>query len=316
MDHDEYVAARYTRLLEHAVELGCDDDVAAAHVDRVLDEQRRHIARAEDPDPGVREALARAVSGEAPVREAPWTALAVGAALLIVLVVAATTWWRPADESTLPSLFGYDTATATQVLADAGYDVVTSMSEACEPRGLVLGSEPAPGTAVRAGATVTLRSAVPSDPGCLATYGFRSDAWEFIGFVRGQAAPDFAPRVAVYVDGVNLALLSREAAAGRASWAAALALIEDEATQVAPTRSAMPRLVVDSLIPPRQLCGVTVPPSYEGGRTLRLRIDPSPEGADSLCPFVVDLYRDDDRRIEAVSIYTGISRDNRAPQDS
>ena len=70
MDFDQYVAARYGRLIEHAVLLGCAEGEAGTCVDRVLLEQRKRISRAEDPDPLVREALERAISG-APERSPP-----------------------------------------------------------------------------------------------------------------------------------------------------------------------------------------------------------------------------------------------------
>ena len=57
MDFDQYVAARYGRLVEHAVLLGCAEGEAGAYVDQVLLEQRKRIRRADDPDPLVREAV-------------------------------------------------------------------------------------------------------------------------------------------------------------------------------------------------------------------------------------------------------------------
>ena len=63
MDFDQYVAARYGRLIEHAVLLGCAEGEAGTCVDRVLLEQRKRIRRADDPDPLVHEALERAISG-------------------------------------------------------------------------------------------------------------------------------------------------------------------------------------------------------------------------------------------------------------
>lgn len=307
MEHEEYVAARYGRLLEYAAELGCPEESAREQVDRVLDEQRRHIARAEDPDEGVREALARRLSGAPAPRGSRWTLLSL--VVVLALVVAAVALRQSREQPSVPSLFGYDVTTATRVLTEAGFVVDTEPAQACEPRGLVLGSDPVPGTGADRGATITLRAAVPADPGCLATYGFRSAAWEFIGFVRGGEAPEFAPRVTVFVDGDPLAYLSAPAAVDRQSWADPLALIEQETNAVAPTRSAMPRLVVDSLVPPSRLCGVAVPSAYDERLTLRLEINPAPDGADQLCPFTVDLYRDPETRIEAVAIYSGTTRD-------
>lgn len=307
MDHEEYVAARHGRLVEHALELGCSEEQAADQVARVLEEQRTHIARADDPDPGVRAALARRISGEAEPRGTVWIYVSVAA--VVALVAAGALLWRPPEPPTVPSLFGYDDVAATRVLEEVGFEVVEEGAEACEPRGLVLGSDPSPGETAERGATITLRTAIPADPGCLATYGFRSDAWAFVRFARGGRAPEFASSVSVFVDGDPVGLLTAGAAAGRAAWAETLGSIEQAATQPAPTRSAMPRLVVDSLVPPPRLCGVPVPADYADRLALRLSIDPSPDGADSLCPFTVDLYRDAQTRVEAVSLYTGRSRD-------
>ena len=59
MDFDQYVAARYGRLIEHAEQLGCAQAEATTYVDQVLLEQRKQIRRADDPDPLVLEALER-----------------------------------------------------------------------------------------------------------------------------------------------------------------------------------------------------------------------------------------------------------------
>ncbi|CAN5493519.1 hypothetical protein BH09ACT12_BH09ACT12_11260 [soil metagenome] len=308
MDQDEYVAARYGRLLEYAAELGCPEKVAADQVDWVLEEQRRHIAKAEDPDPGVREALARHIAGVPEPRASAWTYASI--AVILVLVAAAVVLWRPRQPPPVPSLFGYDVATATRVLNDAGYDVVTTPAEACEPRNLVLGSDPVPGTSAGRGATVTLRAAAPAGASCLATYGLRSDAWQFIRFARGGAAPEFAPVVTVYFAGDPLVLLSAREAGDQRTWTEPLVLIERRATELTSTRSAMPSLVVENLVPPPSVCGFPVPTSYDGRVALRLEIDPLPDGVDPLCPFTVDLYRDDDGRIEAVSIFSAKAGDD------
>jgi hypothetical protein len=313
MEHEEYVAARHARLVEHAVELGCSEETADVLVAETLEEQRRHIARSDDPDPGVRAALASRVAGAPEPRRSHRRAGVVAAAAVVALVaVAALTLTRPEPASPLPSLFGYDVAVATQVLTDAGYDVAVSPAEACEPRGLVLGSEPVPGAPAPLGTTVALRTAVPSQPGCEATYGFRSDAWDFVALVRGVATADqvvFAPLVSVHLDGEQVALLSGAAAATPASWAEPSTLLDRATSEVTSTRTAMPRLVVDQLVPPRRTCGVPVPSGLERRRALRLEVDPSPDGTDALCPVTVDLYRDAERRITAVAVLSGTSRD-------
>ena len=70
----------------------------------------------------------------------------------------------------MPSLFALSGAQAEQLLEDQGYDVVLRPARACEPEGLVLGSDPAVGDPVRDGATVTVRTAVPSTSTCEAPY--------------------------------------------------------------------------------------------------------------------------------------------------
>ena len=82
VDFDEYVAARYGRLIERAVLLGCAEGEARTYVDQVLLEQRKQIRRAEDPDPLVHEALERAISGH-PAAVAPRSAPSWPSA-----------WWR------------------------------------------------------------------------------------------------------------------------------------------------------------------------------------------------------------------------------
>ena len=50
MDVEDYRAARHRRLVEIAIELGVPTDRAAGVVDRVIEDQRRRILRAADPD--------------------------------------------------------------------------------------------------------------------------------------------------------------------------------------------------------------------------------------------------------------------------
>ena len=45
MRFEEYVAARYGRLIEHAVLLGCAEGEAGTYVDKVLLEQKKKIRR-------------------------------------------------------------------------------------------------------------------------------------------------------------------------------------------------------------------------------------------------------------------------------
>ena len=63
MDLQDYRAARHRRLVEIATGLGVPADDAAAVVDRVIEDQRRRIARSADPDEVVVPALREEVLG-------------------------------------------------------------------------------------------------------------------------------------------------------------------------------------------------------------------------------------------------------------
>ncbi len=311
MEHEEYVTARHARLVEHAIELGWPEADAPALVAEVLEAQRSEIARSDDPDPAVREALARRVLGKPEPRNRPWTLIAV---VTVVVLALGLVWaWQQQPPTLVPSVFAHDADTATRTLEDAGYRVRVETVDACEPRGLALSSEPAAGSEHGRGEEVLLRSAIPAGPACLAIYGFRSDAWEFVAFARGGAAPPFARQVRVYVDGVLAARLTDDAASDRASWDAALAPLEEVASRLAPTSTGMPRIVVDSLVPPPSRCGVDTPASLVDRIALRVSVDPSPDGGDAPCPVTADLYTDDLNRIEAVALHTDPS-DATAPR--
>jgi hypothetical protein len=163
MDFDQYVAARYGRLIEHAVLLGCAEGEAGAHVDQVLLDHRRQIRKAEDPDPLVLEALERSVTGRRDRRSRSGPLVALGLVALAVAVGVALTY-RPPSEP-LPSLFALDGDQAQQLLQQEGFDVLLRPARSCEPPGLVVGSDPPSGGPVGKGATVTVRTSVLSGRG-------------------------------------------------------------------------------------------------------------------------------------------------------
>ena len=301
MDFDQYVAARYGRLIEHAVLLGCAEGEAGTYVDQVLLEQRKAIRKAEDPDPLVREALERAITGtpEQRARTAPLVALGLVA---VAVAAGAALTYRPPPEP-MPSLFALDGSEAQQLLEDQGYDVILRPARACEPHGLVLGSEPPAGEPVREGATVTVRTAVPSDVFCEAQYTARSDAWEFVVFALGGEPPKFADTVHVIVDRSEPAMFNHDEALEGERWGGTFDLIAQAAHQVAPTSTGMPSLRIDSTIPPDDWCGVPRP--IEAGRrfALRIEIDPRRPRDDRGCPLTIDLYRTE-RVIDSVVVYT------------
>ena len=310
MDFDQYVAARYGRLIEHAVLLGCAEGEAGTYVDQVLLEQRKRIRKAEDPDPLVHEALERAISGTPDPSSRTGPFVAIGLVAVAVAVGVALTY-RPPPEP-LPSLFALDATQAEELLEEQGYDVVLRPARACEPIGLVLGSEPTSGSPVREGETVTVRTAVPSDIFCEAQYTARSDAWEFVAFALGGPPPEFAPLVHVVVDRNFAATLTRADARDLEQWGATLRMVADAARATAPTKTGMPELVVRDGVPPPEYCGVNRP--IQGGerRTLRIEIDPRRDGDDRGCPLTIDLYRSQ-RVIDSIVVYTPKDLHRRRP---
>lgn len=297
MHLDEYAAARRTRLVEHAVGRGLDQDAAAALVDDVLAQQRRRIERADDPDPLVHDSLDRALDralrpphGRLPVR-------AVLAVVLVLLFGAAALAWRarPDDPApagpaaarvVVPPLLGLHATPASRDLARAGLDVHLTTVPACEPPGLVLGSNPAAGATVARGSRVELRSAVLPDDEC-PDLAQRSEAWAFVAFARGGTPLAFTPVVTVVVDGEQVRVRD---AADRARWGGILDALA--AVYEAPARSGTrtPRLVVRSEVTPDRECG-SARPRQAGDRVpLRLQVQPDPQHV-LACPLTVDLFR-------------------------
>jgi hypothetical protein len=124
---------------------------------------------------------------------------------------------------------------------------------------------------VRAGARVSVFTAVPSGTECLVEYGRRADAWEFLDFaISGRASPSFA-RTA--------------------------------------TSTGLPVLTVTEGTPPERTCGHPRPPGAAERTALRLQVDARTPGQGSGCPLTVDLYRDSERVIDAVVIYSAVSPD-------
>jgi hypothetical protein len=301
MDFDQYVAARYGRLVEHAVALGCADGEAAAHVDQVLERQRRLIGRAEDPDPLVREALERAVRGAPDHRRRTGPLLAAGLVVVAVAVGVVVTYRPP--PGALPSLFALNGEQAEQLLEQQGFDVSLEPARSCEPPGLVVDSDPPSGGPVRKGATVTVRTSVLSGSQCEPAFPRRLAAWEFVQYALDRGpAPDFADSVDVVVDGGPAARLSGDAAAELVALDAVTGPIADAASETRPDESGLPRMVVTLTFPPDSWCGVARPHVVDGRSSIRFRIDPRPDG-ESGCPLTVDLYRTGPL-IDAVVLYT------------
>ncbi len=306
MEPEEYAAFRRTRLVEHAVGLGVEAASAEDLVDRVLAEQRRRIERAEDPDPLVRAALEAAVHGPAPARGPRLLGTAGVVVALVALLALGLLGWgllRPTPrppQVAVPVLYALDVNEAVQALQGAGLAVGVTTSPACEPRGLVIGSDTAVGTRVDPGRTVSLTVAAAPSGACRARADRRA-AWEFLRFTRGGPAPSFAPTVYVVVDGRAPAVLPRAAVLDPRRWAG----VQDvaDAISVARPEPGEAALRVTSLVPPRRRCGVERPSGGGTRRVLRLDLPISP-GLPT-CPFTVDLYRSgEDRSIDAIAIYT------------
>lgn len=298
MEVDAYVQARYGRLLEHAVELGVPEGEGPAYVDQVLLEQRRAIRRAEDPDPLVREALAKAIRGE---REHSRSWIGIALVLAVVAAVGIAALLIDPAPQPLPSLLGYQGREAEARLMQAGLDVQLRPARACEPQDLVLGTTPVAGTLVSQGETVSVRVASPSSD-CLPEAQLRREAWDVVRFARGLGpAPDFAETLTVVVDGGEERTLGRSEAARRDSWGPVLDTISRQAERAAPTPGGLPRLDVSQGVPPASTCGTDRPTGAAGRETLRLVLDATGGGA--ACALTVDLYRSAGG-IDAVVVYT------------
>jgi hypothetical protein len=305
MDFDQYVVARRGRLIEHAVLLGCGDGEAATYVDTVLAAERKRIRRAEDPDPLVREALERAISGttEPTRRTGPLVAAGLVAVAVAVGVVAT---YRPAPDP-LPSLFALNGDQAEQLLERQGFDVSLEEARSCEPPGLVVDSDPPSGGPVHEGDTITVRTSVLAGSQCEFNFPRRLAAWEFVQFALGRGpAPEFASTVVVVVDDGAPVRLTGNVASRLLALDDVTGLIADAARQTRSAESGLPRLVVTFTHPPADWCGVSLPAVVEDRASTRFKIDPRNDGEGG-CPLTIDLYRDDSL-IDAVVLYTSKGR--------
>lgn len=296
MEFEQYVVARRLRLLELAVELGVSEDGAAAVVDEVLAEQRRAIARADDPDPAVREALREAVIGR-PRRSIAAPLAATALALLVAGVVLIFASPDPAPTPTVPSTYALDVTGATTALTDAGFVVATRDVLRCETADQVVATEPIAGTAATEGSTVTVTVARTPGLSCPGGYGFRAAVWEFLRWVRGAGPPPAfvdAPTV-VLIDetGPRTLTLERDDLLARVDQEELLVELRDAVTSVAPTPSGFPELTVRNG-DPRPPCGAEPPPGYDNFLTVRFDLDMSAIGIDG-CPLTGYLIYERDR---------------------
>jgi len=306
VDFDHYVAARYGRLIEHAVLLGCAEGEAGTLVDRVLLEERKQIRRAEDPDPLVREALERAISGTPETRRRRGGPLLALGVVLAAVAVGSVLAYRPAPER-LPSLFALDGNEARQLLEDDGFSVQLRSDFSCEPRGLVLGSDPPAGELLHHGDLVTVHTAEPSGGYCPMAALARADGWGFLEFLLDDGPPpQFADHVRLVVDGGAPVTFSHDEAAAPDGWGHVFPLVSAAAHEASPTMSGMPALHVDAVPPPDSWCGIPRPDGLGDRFALRLEIDTRAQRDERGCPLTVDLYRSEGV-IDTVVVYTAKS---------
>ncbi|WP_372735084.1 hypothetical protein [Nocardioides sp.] len=302
MKVEEYVAARYGRLLEYAVELGAPEGLAHEYVDQVLLDQQRAIRRAEDPDPVVRAALEEAIRGPRREGRSPWP-LVGGVLGAIAVLVALTLTMDPYTEP-MPSLFGHTGPEAQELLEGEGYEVVLRPLRACEPLDLVLGSQPPTGAPVESGAVISVFTAVPSGSECEARYPLREEAWGFLRFaVTGSPRPQFAVAVDVFVDGVLSESLSGTAAS-TPEWAQVRELVATAATRPADNATGQAEVRIIEAVPPLTTCGHPRPEPRSGQlRALRISVDGRGDAGFG-CPLTIDLYRNVLDAINVIAIYT------------
>jgi len=285
MEPRDYADVRRHALVRAAVRLGVAADEAPALVDRVIEDQRRRIRRAEDPDPLVHAALEEAVrrratppgqsdppgatgagAGLAGIGTTPgrsrsrlrsrWPVIAALAVALAAVVVAATALRAerpPAHHlrsDQVPSLFGYDAGSARRLLTDRGLEVTVEPIRSCEILGRAVGTDPPTGSTYHRGDPVTVFAAIPANVECLTDYADRSTAWRFLDFATGRApAPTFTRRVRVYRDDAAVAVLHRGHAADRRSWdrTGVLQVLRDALGRVALTEGQPIRYAVPTL---------------------------------------------------------------------
>jgi hypothetical protein len=322
MDPVEYRDARWHSLLRVAEDLGVDPDRAPRLVDEVLSKQQRRIRRAEDPDPLVRQALTDTILGppDNPDRghRRRWPAVA---ALAIAVATAGTViaLTRPEPppvdhlgDDQMPSLFGYDGAAASALLEKRGLEVQQRPFRSCEVRDRVVASAPAAGATVDRGDRVVIYTALPADVSCLTDYGERELAWQLLDFANGHGpAPEFAPRVWVYPSDGPAQLLASTDAADPDSWqdTEVLAALRQASSDVAlvqehPLTYAIPAVRVVDVTEGLGECGVPTPSGAAPVDVVASCVR-SPDRTG--CPLRIEVYRDQDRRIESVAFYPASS---------
>ncbi|RYC11115.1 PASTA domain-containing protein [Nocardioides zhouii] len=309
MDVEDYRVARHRRLVEIAIELGVPTDRAAGVVDRVIEDQRRRILRAADPDEVVVPALREEVLGG----RSRGPSLAVAALVAVVAAAFAVPLLTgPPDReeverkvATIPSLVGLTSTEAVRALGRAGIATRVDPVPQCDPAGQVLGSVPPSGDTVRPDEVVTVVATAAPTWSCPADAAGRVQAWAFLRFlVSGSGRPRLAPEVRLYVDGEAAGTADGTQPATSSDWrwrvrdpvvAYAVRPVANDLGQpvVSITRGPLPATT----------CGLPTPmPSGVAAAPTRVVLTIDSAGPEHACQLTIDLYEDDDGAIAVVSV--------------
>ena len=307
MDIDEYRAARRTRLIELATELGVPTDESALMVDQVIEEQQRRIRRAEDPDDVVVPALRhRVLGGRRRGRSSTIVPLLALAAVVLAVPLAYVA--RDDDRTrTVPSLLGFTADKAARTLEGDEIAVRVVGVPQCNPAGQVLGSDPPAGSAVGTDEVVTVIATSFPQWKCPADGAARARAWTFLRFlVGGSARPDFAPGVRLYVDGEGVIVVDGGESATAPGWRS---VVRDPVlryvSRPAPNPLGQPVVSVSQGIPPPTTCGhPRATPAGAVVPSTRLVLMAGGEGSARGCGLTIDLFNNVLGKISGVALYT------------
>lgn len=313
MDVHDYRAARHRRLVEIAIELGVPPHGAAAVVDRVVEDQRRRIARSADPDEVVVPALREEVLGA----RSRGPSLAVAALVAVVAAAFAVTLVAGPPEreeversvATVPSLVGLTSTEAVSALGRVGIETRVDPVPQCDPAGQVLGSVPPSGDTVRPDEVVTVIATATPTWSCPADAAGRAQAWAFLRFlVSGSGRPRLAPEVRLYVDGeaVGTADGTRPATSPGWRWRVRDPVVA-YAVQPVANDLGQPVVSITRGPPPPTTCGRPTPtPSGVAAVPTRVVLTAngpgSGDGPALGCPLAIDLFENDDGAIAVVSV--------------
>ena len=313
MDLQDYRDARHRRLVDFAIELGVPADRAAAVVDRVIEDQQRRIVRSADPDQVVVPALREEVLGGR--ARGPSLAVLVLIAVVAVAFAVAIVSGPPDREkverraATVPTLVGLTSAEAVSALRRAGMSTRVDPVPQCDPAGQVLGSVPPSGDTVRPGKVVVVIATATPSWSCPADAAGRVQAWAFLRFlVSGSARPHLAREVRLYVDGEAAGTADGTYSATSPDWRRR---VRDPvvAYAVRPVANDLgqPVVSITSGPPPPTTCGLPTPsPSGVVGPPTRVVLTASGarsgDGPGLECQLTIDLFKDDDGAIAAVSV--------------